>query len=99
MEGLGRTPVVSERIVAGLGSNSTPLNVDLSGCGLRDDDVSILAQTLGYRNTMLQKLTLDNSSISFTGVGVLLERWSRTFTTSRIPTSSAALLGTRQQVF
>jgi Ran GTPase-activating protein (RanGAP) involved in mRNA processing and transport len=69
----GRTPGVHEWIVAGLGSNSTLLKVALSGCGLRDDDVSIPAQTLGYRNTTLQKLTIDNDSISSTGVGVLLE--------------------------
>jgi Ran GTPase-activating protein (RanGAP) involved in mRNA processing and transport len=49
------------------------VKVDLSGCCLRDDDATTLAQTLGYRNTTLQELTLDNNSISSTGVGVLLE--------------------------
>jgi Ran GTPase-activating protein (RanGAP) involved in mRNA processing and transport len=55
------------------GSNSTLLNIDLSGCALRDDGVSTLAQTLGSRNTMLQKLALGSNSIRATGVGALLE--------------------------
>jgi Ran GTPase-activating protein (RanGAP) involved in mRNA processing and transport len=40
---------------------------------LRDADVSTLARNLGSRNTTLQKLTLEDNSITATGVGVLLE--------------------------
>jgi hypothetical protein len=40
---------------------------------LGDDSISNLAQTLGSRNTTLQKLTVDDNKITFTGVGVLLE--------------------------
>jgi Ran GTPase-activating protein (RanGAP) involved in mRNA processing and transport len=62
-----------ECIVDGLGSNSTVLKIDLSHCRLGDGGVSILGLTFGFRNTTLQKLTLDNNSISSTGVCVLLE--------------------------
>jgi Ran GTPase-activating protein (RanGAP) involved in mRNA processing and transport len=57
----------------GLGSNSTLLKIDLSSCGLGDGCVSTLAQTLSSRNTKLQKVTIENNSITSTGVGVLLE--------------------------
>jgi Ran GTPase-activating protein (RanGAP) involved in mRNA processing and transport len=70
---IGDTTGAFERIADGLGSNSTLLKIDLSNCALRDEGVSILAQTLGYRNTALQRLALDNNSITSTGVGVLLE--------------------------
>jgi hypothetical protein len=40
---LGRTTDAVECIAEGLGSNSTLLKIDLSGCSLRDDDVSILS--------------------------------------------------------
>jgi Ran GTPase-activating protein (RanGAP) involved in mRNA processing and transport len=56
----------------GLGSNSTLLKIDLSNCALGDGGVSTLAQTLGSRNTTLQKLTIENT-ITSTGVGALLE--------------------------
>jgi Ran GTPase-activating protein (RanGAP) involved in mRNA processing and transport len=69
----GRFAAAVERIADGLGSNSTLLKIDLSHCGLGDGGVSIIAQTLGSRNTTLQKLTLDNNSISSMGVGVLLD--------------------------
>jgi hypothetical protein len=69
----GETTGAVERIADGLGSNSTLLKIDLSGCDLRDGGVSILAQTLGSRNTTLQKLTLVWNSITSTGVGVLLD--------------------------
>jgi hypothetical protein len=49
------------------------LKIDLSSCALGDAGVSTLAQTLGSRNTTLQKLSLDHNSITSTGVGVLLE--------------------------
>jgi Leucine-rich repeat (LRR) protein len=51
-----------ECIADGLGSNSTLLKIDLSGCRLRDDDVSTL-----------EELSLSRNSITSTGVGVLLE--------------------------
>jgi hypothetical protein len=57
----------------GLGSNSKLLDIDLSYCALKDAGVSILAtQTLGLQNATLQKLTLDNNSITSMGFGVLL---------------------------
>jgi Ran GTPase-activating protein (RanGAP) involved in mRNA processing and transport len=62
-----------ECIADGLGSNSTLLKIDLTDCHLRDGGVSILAQTLGTRNTTLQKLALCRDGITSTGVGVLLE--------------------------
>jgi Ran GTPase-activating protein (RanGAP) involved in mRNA processing and transport len=62
-----------ECIADGLGSNSTLLKIDLSSCCLRDDDVSVLAQTLASRNTKLQKLTLGTDGVTSTGLGVLLE--------------------------
>jgi hypothetical protein len=43
-------------IAEGLGSSSTLLKINLSNCALRDPHVSILSQTLGSRNTVLQKL-------------------------------------------
>jgi Ran GTPase-activating protein (RanGAP) involved in mRNA processing and transport len=69
----GQTTGAVECIADGLGSNSTLTEIDLSGCRLRLVAVSILAQTLGSRNTTLQKLTLANNSITSTSVGVLLE--------------------------
>jgi Ran GTPase-activating protein (RanGAP) involved in mRNA processing and transport len=69
----GRMTGAVERLADGLGSNSTLLKINLSSCCLRDDGISVLAQTLGSRNTTLQKLTLDNNSITSVGVGVLLE--------------------------
>jgi Ran GTPase-activating protein (RanGAP) involved in mRNA processing and transport len=71
--GLGRTTGAVECIAEGLGSNSTLPKIDLSSCALNDDNVSILAQTLGSRNTTLQKLNLANNFHTFTGLGVLLE--------------------------
>jgi Ran GTPase-activating protein (RanGAP) involved in mRNA processing and transport len=69
----GETTGAVECIADGLGSNSTLLNIDLSHCNLGDNGVSILAQTLGSRNTTLQKLTLRRNAITSTGIGVLLE--------------------------
>jgi Ran GTPase-activating protein (RanGAP) involved in mRNA processing and transport len=69
----GRTTGTVECIADGLGSNSTLLKIDLSSCALGDDGVSSLARILGPRNTTLQKLNLDNNSITSTGVGVLIE--------------------------
>jgi Ran GTPase-activating protein (RanGAP) involved in mRNA processing and transport len=69
----GFIPGAVECIADGLGSNSTLLKIDLSVCFLVDDDVSTLAQTLGSRNTTLQKLKIESNFISSTGVGVLLE--------------------------
>jgi Ran GTPase-activating protein (RanGAP) involved in mRNA processing and transport len=64
----GRNSRAVDYIAEGLGSNS-----DLSNCSLGDGGVSILAQTLGSRNTTLQKLSLECNSITSTGFGVLLE--------------------------
>jgi Ran GTPase-activating protein (RanGAP) involved in mRNA processing and transport len=60
-------------IADGLGSNSTLLKIDLTGCALGDGGVSILAKTLGSRNTTLHELALGDNYISSTGVVVLLE--------------------------
>jgi Ran GTPase-activating protein (RanGAP) involved in mRNA processing and transport len=57
----------------GLGSNSTLLKLDLTGCYLGDNGVTTLAQTLGSRNTTLQKLILAYNSITSMGVGVIVE--------------------------
>jgi hypothetical protein len=73
LNGFGETPGAVECIADGLGSNSKLMEIDLSDCTLRDDGVSILAQTLGSRNTTLQKLALAYNFITSTGVGVLLE--------------------------
>jgi hypothetical protein len=69
----GQTVGAVECITDGLGSNSTLLKIDLSNCALGDGGVSTLAQTLGSRNTTLQKLTIDSNSITPISVGVLLE--------------------------
>jgi hypothetical protein len=69
----GYTTGAVDCIAAGLGDNSTLLEIDLSWCALRDDGISILAQALGSRNTTLQKLALRANSITSTGIGVLLE--------------------------
>jgi hypothetical protein len=66
----GQAAGAVECIADGLGSNSTLLKIDLSRCALGDDDISMLAQTLG---TTLQKVALSENYIGFTGVGVLLE--------------------------
>jgi Ran GTPase-activating protein (RanGAP) involved in mRNA processing and transport len=49
------------------------MKTNLSRCALGDGGLSALAQALGSRNVTLQKLTLHFSSITSTGVGVLLE--------------------------
>jgi Ran GTPase-activating protein (RanGAP) involved in mRNA processing and transport len=69
----GETTGADECIVDGLGSNSTLLKIDLSMCNLFDEDISILAQTLGSRNTTLQKLSLGLNIITSTGARVLIE--------------------------
>jgi Ran GTPase-activating protein (RanGAP) involved in mRNA processing and transport len=69
----GQTTGAFECIADGLGSNLSLQKINLSFCRLRDDGVSILAQTLGSRNTTLQKLALEYNSITSTGVGALLE--------------------------
>jgi Leucine-rich repeat (LRR) protein len=69
----GRTTGAVECVGDGLGSNSTLLKIDLRGCALRDDGVSTLAQTLGSRNTRLQKLELAHNAITSTGVDALIE--------------------------
>jgi hypothetical protein len=69
----GLTAGAVECIADGLAGNSTLLEIDLSSCHLRDDDVSILAQTLGSRNTTLQKVALNHNSITSTSLGVFLE--------------------------
>jgi hypothetical protein len=71
--GFGRTTSAVECIVDEQDSNSTLLKIDLSNCDLGEDGVSILAQTLGFRNNTLQKLALNNESITSAGVWVLLE--------------------------
>jgi Ran GTPase-activating protein (RanGAP) involved in mRNA processing and transport len=47
--------------------------MDLTHCVLGDDGVCILTQTLGSRNTTLQKLALNGNSITSTGAGILFE--------------------------
>jgi Ran GTPase-activating protein (RanGAP) involved in mRNA processing and transport len=69
----GVTAGAVELIADGLGSNSTLPKIDLTYCALGDVGVSILAQSLGFRNTTLQKLTLNINSITSAGIGVLLE--------------------------
>jgi Ran GTPase-activating protein (RanGAP) involved in mRNA processing and transport len=67
----GQTTGAVGCIADGLGGNSTLLKINLTTCCLRDDGISMLAQSLGSRNTTLQKLTLN--SITSTNIGVLLE--------------------------
>jgi hypothetical protein len=74
---VGRTVGAVECIAEGLGSNSTLLKIDRSGCALRDSGVSTLAQSLGSRNTTLQKLKLGSNSITSSGVGVLVVAMER----------------------
>jgi hypothetical protein len=69
----GRTTGAVECIADGLGSNSTLMEIPLSRCALGNGGVSTLVRDLGSRNTTLQKLTLGNNSITYMGVGVLLE--------------------------
>jgi Ran GTPase-activating protein (RanGAP) involved in mRNA processing and transport len=69
----GQTTGAVECIANGLDSNSTLLKIDPSRCSLGDTDVSTLAQSLGFRNTTLQKLSLGMNSITSTGLGALLE--------------------------
>jgi hypothetical protein len=69
----GQTAGATDCIVEGLSGNSTLLKIHLSSCDLRDGGVFTLAQMLGYQHTTLQKLTLDNNTITSTGVCVLLE--------------------------
>jgi Ran GTPase-activating protein (RanGAP) involved in mRNA processing and transport len=69
----GQTTRAVDYIADGLGSKSTLLKIDHSSCALGDGGVSTLAQTLGSRNTKLQKLTLGTNCITSTGVGVVLE--------------------------
>jgi Ran GTPase-activating protein (RanGAP) involved in mRNA processing and transport len=69
----GQSTGAVECIVDGLGSNSTLLKIDLTHCALGNGGISTLAQTLGSRNTTLQKLTLGSNSFSSTGVGMLLD--------------------------
>jgi Ran GTPase-activating protein (RanGAP) involved in mRNA processing and transport len=71
--GFGETTGAVECIADGLGSNSTLLKIDLAHCALGDVGVATLAQTLGSRNTMLQKLILSCNSITAAGVRVLVE--------------------------
>jgi hypothetical protein len=94
----GRTTGAVECIADGLGSNSTLLKINLSGCRLRDGGVSIMAQTLGSRNTTLQKVTLEIISLHLRVLVCFSKRWIRAATTSRISSSSTTLLGTREQV-
>jgi Ran GTPase-activating protein (RanGAP) involved in mRNA processing and transport len=69
----GRIVGAVECIADGLGSNSTVLKIDLSGCDLGDGGVSTLAQRLVSQNTTLQKLSIRNNLITSTGVGMLIE--------------------------
>jgi Ran GTPase-activating protein (RanGAP) involved in mRNA processing and transport len=71
--GFGNTTGAVERVADGLGSNSSLLEINLSCCALGDGSISTLAQNIGSRNVTLQKLTLDDNSVTPTGVGVLLE--------------------------
>jgi Ran GTPase-activating protein (RanGAP) involved in mRNA processing and transport len=69
----GLTAGVVECIADGLDRNSTLLKIDLLDCCLGDGGVSTLAQTLGSRNTTLQKLVLVSNSITAMGAAVLIE--------------------------
>jgi Ran GTPase-activating protein (RanGAP) involved in mRNA processing and transport len=69
----GQTAGAVKCIAEGLGSNSTILKINLSRCYLGDGGVSTLARSLSSRDTTLQKLALDNNTITSTGVGALLE--------------------------
>jgi hypothetical protein len=68
----GRIAGALDCIAEGLGSNSTLLKIDLAKCCLGDGGVSTLAQTLGSRNTALQKLALGMNGITSISVGLLL---------------------------
>jgi Ran GTPase-activating protein (RanGAP) involved in mRNA processing and transport len=69
----GQTTGAVECIADGLGSNSTLLKIKLFDCCLRDECVSIMAQSIGARNVRLEKLALGGNFMTSTGVGVLLE--------------------------
>jgi Ran GTPase-activating protein (RanGAP) involved in mRNA processing and transport len=68
----GNMPGAVDCIADEMGSNPALLKIDLSYCALKDAGVSILAKALGLKNATLQKLTLDNNSITSMGFGVLL---------------------------
>jgi Ran GTPase-activating protein (RanGAP) involved in mRNA processing and transport len=68
----GETTGAVKSIADGIDSNSRLLKINISSCRLTDDGVCILMQTLGSRNTTLQKLSLGGNSITYTGVGFLL---------------------------
>jgi hypothetical protein len=69
----GETTGAVDCIAEGLGSSQTLLKINLSRCDLGDVDVSTLGQTLGSRNTTLQKLSLGANSSTSASVGVLLD--------------------------
>jgi hypothetical protein len=94
----GNTTGAVDCIANGLGSNSTLLKIDLSNCALGDVGVSILAHTLGSRNTTLQNLALGENSITSTAVGVLLETMEQSCHHITDLDLGKTILGTREQV-
>jgi Ran GTPase-activating protein (RanGAP) involved in mRNA processing and transport len=70
----GRTPGAVRCIADGLGSNTTLLEVVLSNNALGDDGLSMLVRGLWPRNTVLQKLMLEDNRIAATGVHALVDR-------------------------
>ena len=67
----GRTAGAVDCIAAGLRSNSTPTEIDLSSCAM--GGISIQTHSVCSRNTTLQKLTLGTNSITYMTVDVLVE--------------------------
>jgi Ran GTPase-activating protein (RanGAP) involved in mRNA processing and transport len=70
----GYTAGAVDCIAEGLSGNSTLLEIHFSCCELWDAGAFTLAEKLGsQKSTTLQKLTLDNNTITSTGLRVLLE--------------------------
>jgi Ran GTPase-activating protein (RanGAP) involved in mRNA processing and transport len=69
----GRRPEAMRCIAMGLRRSVTLLQVNLAGCQLGNQGVSILAETLFSRDGGLQKLSLGDTNISFTSFRPLVD--------------------------
>jgi Ran GTPase-activating protein (RanGAP) involved in mRNA processing and transport len=69
----GRNAAAARSIIEGVRSNTTIQQLDLSGCGLDDQCISLLANALFTRNASITKLVLRFNVFTSVGVRALVD--------------------------
>jgi Ran GTPase-activating protein (RanGAP) involved in mRNA processing and transport len=69
----GRNVAAARSIFEGLHSNTSLQQLDLGGCGLGDQGISILANALAIRNASVLELDLHRNEITSVGMRALVD--------------------------